>query len=450
MNVKKIIALFASMFFFSNAYSLSDDYGLRANNDQNMSFDVKTTSNYKYFYSIMMVSKAPNGYSNLNNFKNIYFVLDKANNEGQLTKEGKELYKVVSTLNSNIKKFPSLKLTPYGEKMISAIGESYAKSRASFMLSKKDYDDCVNIKFIFNGDDVSLQTGESLILGMTKSLPPTANIIYEQELNDGLLSFYDTNEYKRYLNSYPELDKSLGTLDVLKQYKTYIESVLPRIFKEKFVKELTHIGVLTNKKLLSKVDDKVFVKDLFELYQFIPSIEPQIASTYKSLFDLLVRPSERKFFSSVDDARLFYKYGAGLKSLQISKTFSALIYKDFFDVISFEKEDLFDNTAFKAYFVDPKTLLSFMSFLRGEQLGTPLSVNEGYDLNANVYNVSQIAPQGSVLLADIYKNQENNYAVKFSLNGKDIMLTSNCNNSKIDSNYYDISKLNDCLLTDGK
>ena len=145
-------------------------------------------------------------------------------------------------LKPTITKMSKTALTPVGIGGVSKLGTDFGKSRSKLIASKATYDKEINIQFVYDGDPLGLETGEKFVLGITNNLPEDNVIVYDEIKDENTLAFFYNTEYKNYLNNYPDLEKALGKMRVDKQYKSYIESVLPRILKKVKIDELVHLG----------------------------------------------------------------------------------------------------------------------------------------------------------------------------------------------------------------
>jgi hypothetical protein len=448
--LKKMVPIVVSSVFINYAAFATDDYGLRTIRDVSEQNSSRVSDSYDLIFSFAMVSKGASGYNNINNFNNLYLVLDKAKKADQLTTEGEELYLVTKTLGEYVKNLSPSKLTDNGKLLVTDLGANFAKNRQKLLLNKQDYDKEIAILFDYNGEQLALSTGENFVLGMTKSLPSDSQIVYMQEdnkaqtENEKILAFYDTNEYKRYLTNYPDLEKALGKILVARQTKAYIGNVIPRVFKKQFASEITHIGIVTDRRLMTKVEAKDFVNYLYEMYKFVPSINYDLSAKFAPVFNKVIWESERSYWSSIDDMRMFYRFGPGFDNQPISLNAAKKIFGSYESVVNDIESEIVDEPV-KLYFVDAKAMISYISLLRGDFVGTSIAPNESFNVKDNNFIVSSMTPINSILIWDIYKSRDGKLLVKMKLNGQDVSFKHECKQSE-NSGLYEWHNLRKCIL----
>lgn len=447
--LKKIIPVVLSTIIFTSVYA-NDDYGVKTVTDVSEQSPSRIPDSYELIFSFAMVSKGASGYSNINNFNNFLAVLDKAKKESQLTTDGENLYNATIELKQYIKNLSPSKLTENGKLLITDLGADFAKNRQKLILSKQDYDKEIAILFDYNGEQLALSTGENFVLGMTKSIPSDSQIVYMQEdnkaqaENEKVLAFYDSNEYKRYLTNYPDLEKALGKILVARQTKAYIDNVIPRVFKKQFTNEITHLGIMADRRTMTKVEAKDFVSYLYELYRFIPSINNDLATKYNAIFNHIILESEREYWSAIEDARIFYRFGPGFNNQPISKNAANKILESYSSIISDVSADNIDEPV-KLYFLDSKAMISFITMLKGDELGKSLSPNDTFNVKSNKFKVSQLTPINAILIWDVYKTRDGKFYIKMKLNGKDANFKSDCKNIN-GLGLYEWTSLKNCLM----
>ena len=433
MKITKI----AAAFILSGAVSLlsvanaTGDYVFRTENSYNTdSINVQQYDGYTHVFSYVVLSKGAMGYQNINNFDDLFHSLARCDKEKMLTDEGTELFNLIKALRPTITKLSKTALTPVGVGDVSKIGTDFGKPRAGLIKSKATYDKEINIQFVYDGDPLALETGEKFVLGITNNLPEDNVIVYDEIKDESNLAFFYSTEYKNYLNNYPELEKALGKMRVEKQYKSYIESVLPRILKKAKVDELVHLGFSTG---TARIDDKDFVNDLYLFYQILPNIDKILAQKYSTLMDTVLRPNEREFFAKMEDRAAYYKFGPGFKNNRIGVYSGKKIVKEIVeDLIAINSEE-----PLKVMVLDARALISLESYLFREEFDE-IDSNEKISESQNSFSVSEYAPLSSLLIFDLYKNADAKYFAKITLNGKTKKVNKDWDSAK-KTDLYDLS-----------
>lgn len=442
-----VLALATSCILSSSLAASESEYGTRYISTAREDSQAKLPGDYEHIFSFAMVSKGAGGFRNYIYFRNLQAVLAKAKKENQLKPEGLNLYKAVIDLESSIKNSSPAKLSHRGVETISAIGMNFAKNRYKLLMNKA-FDNEISVLFEYNGDNLSLNTGENFILGMTKSLPDNYQIIFMQDDEqtqkevDKVLSFYNNTEYSRYLTSYPALVNALGKHQIAKQTTNYNDAVIKRLFEKEFCSSFSHRGIMFDQSMQSRIEVPDFVKYIYELYTFLPTLGENVENSYQSLFDVVMPKNEREYWASVEDAGLFYKFGPGFKNQQISQVAASKIFESLDKTLKDVSEENIDEPA-KLYFVDPKTMVSFISFIKGEQVGEPIALNKEFDVTNNLFKGYEIAPINGILIWDIYRNRAGKYFVKFKFNGKDANFKASCGTSN--NGLYEWEKIESCM-----
>ncbi len=440
MKITKIaLSVFLGGFISLSSFaSENSDYVYRTENNYN---DLKAQEfeNLNLIYSIAVVTKGATGYYNLNDFENLYTSLLKCNKEKQLTDDGVALFNFISKIRPAVKSLSKNNLTQIGTTKVGRLGADYSKSRVELIKSKESLDSKeINIQFVYDGDELSLKTGEKFVLGMTNNLSLEDIVVYDEQNDEKNLAFFYSNNYKNYLNNYPELEKAIGIMRVDKQYNAFIESIIPRVLKKQKYDELLHIGFSSDSSM-SKIDDKDFVSYIYELYKFIPSLNRNLSEQETQLIDKIIRPDERKYFSKMEDRIAYYRFGPGFKDNQIAIESGKNIVKNiFFDIKNINSEE-----PVKVYLLDPRALISVESYLLQD------NITEQYESRIDInkednFSVSKLAPLNSILVFDVYKNSNSEFFVNIKLNGNDVELTKELREA-LENNLYNVEKINEII-----
>lgn len=451
LSYKKVLTCLLAIVlgsYSSCTLALSDEYSIKNIIDAKEVSETATSEDYDLIYSMAMVSKGASGYKNNIYLTNLYSVLEKAHNDKQLTNDGTVFYNAVKEIKQFLKHSSPTKLTERGGDLLSDLGANYAKNRKHLLL-ENNYENEITISFSYNGDMLSLSTGEKFILGMTRNLSDETQIVYIQDDDatqkniEKVLSFYDTNEYTRYLSSYPALVGAIGKHQVTKQTVTYSEALINRIFKKNFAESFIHMGVMPDKTILSKIEIKDFTKYVYDLYTFLPSLSDSLAKKYQATFDAIMPSKERLYWSVLDDASLFYKYGPGFKNQEISKKSASKVFELLKQSVDNFVQGNTEETI-KLFFVDYKLMLSFLSFLKGDELGAPLEINELFNIHSNTFKASKLAPLNSILIIDLFKDKKGSLFFRIKHNGNEMLLKSSC--GEADKAFYELKNIEQCLL----
>ncbi len=444
---KKILAIAVGLTFTSPAYAVEEGYGLRTIIDYNEQ-PSSITSPYKHVYSLAMITKGAAGYSNITNFKNLFLTLQQAHEKEQLTPEGEELLTSVQAIAPRLRELSATRLTNRGSLQVKDLGKLFAQNRLELLMSTKTYDNDIPLLFEYNGDQLSLDTGENFVLGMVKALPADTQLVYQQEeeQNHGdiekLLSFYDTNVYKRYTSSYPDLEKALGRLKVAKQTKSYIDIVINRIFKQKYANEISHIGIMVGRENYAKIEAEDFVSYVYNFWRFLPSLSQDTALKYTELFDVILPKDERRYWARYEDAEYFYKYGPGFSNQQMSVPYAQRLFHEFNDVVSTIGDDL--SGGVKLYFVDAKAMVAYLSLIQGEVIGDSIDPKLTFDMRNGAFQMEKLVPLNSILIWDIYRSASGEAFASVKHNGNIIQLRASCG-ATMPNGLYKWSQLQACL-----
>ena len=330
----------SGLFVLSPLAFASDDLGLRTLNNVKEIPLASNTDGYEYFYSNVFVSNGPHGLTNQSSFNHLMMIMSEARKSENLTNDGIKLYESLVQVKKLIGKKSSTTLTSYGANVVSSLGNVFVKPRLQSLLTAQDRDNKINIEFEYAGDSISLDTGEKFVQGMSRSVSENLEISFEENDNNKLLAFFNTSDYRRFLNSYSDLVKMVGKLEVAEQTKNNIDSILKRIFKKKYFDEMNHNGMFVIKRNLVKMEKNVFVKCLYEIYKFLPSENPRNLADFNKVMDDVIRPSERDYFSKLNNVELYYSYGPSFDTNQITSQQGKNFYKDFVETISNHEDDI--------------------------------------------------------------------------------------------------------------
>lgn len=431
------------------ATAAGTDYSVKTMNT--VSEGSTNQAGYNQVYSFALVTNGPNGYDDIRELNSLFIALKKAHKAEQLTAEGEKLFQLVDRVYPRLKSVSGDRLTDLGVSVVSNLGAEYAKNRRSYFSSRIDYENNISMLFSFNGDNLSLNTGENFVLGMTRVLGQETELIYEQGIDEKALAYYRQTEYKNYLNNYPDLEKVLGRLSVMNQNRSYIANVLPRIFKKKLLDEVSHIGLIDQAQRI-KLEGKDIVLGLYHFYRIFPSYDPALAETVKAFFnESIMRESERNFFASIEGAETFYKYGPGFNNQKISKEAGKKFEEDLASEMSrlVEAGGKSMEDAGKLYFTDYRAALNILSFFMSDNLSPSLKPKDLITLTGEgSFDLSQIVPLNTMIVLDVYRNGDGELVLKMMVNGKDVKFRNGCFPETPDSYYYKWSMLEDCFIHD--
>ena len=450
LSIKKISLFMSGLFVLSPLAFASDDLGLRTLNNVKEIPLASNTDGYEYFYSNVFVSNGPHGLTNQSSFNHLMMIMSEARKSENLTNDGVKLYESLVQVKKLIGKKSSTTLTSYGANVVSSLGNVFVKPRLQSLLTAQDRDNKINIEFEYAGDSISLDTGEKFVQGMSRSVSENLEISFEENDNNKLLAFFNTSDYRRFLNSYSDLVKMVGKLEVAEQTKNNIDSILKRIFKKKYFDEMNHNGMFVIKRNLVKMEKNVFVKCLYEIYKFLPSENPRNLADFNKVMDDVIRPSERDYFSKLNNVELYYSYGPSFDTNQITSQQGKNFYKDFVETISNHEDDIYEYPM-KLSFADSRALLTYLSFLMGDTIKDAVaSENKKFDPIRGKFDFKLIIPQNSILVFDLYKNKENEILVRPSFNGKALELKKECERVSVNNEFYTLTNLNKCFDSEEK
>ena len=326
-----------------------------------------------------------------------------------------------------------------GINAVNHLGTSYAQSRKNLMLNKK-YETNINVVFAYDGSNIALKTGEQFVLGIIKSFSDgKIQIEYVQDEMPDVLAYYETREYRDWLNSYPDTHRQLGQIKYSSQQKSnqtrnYVDNVLQRIFKKKFLGSITGNTLI----LESRVEGRDIVDAIFDTYKFLPSLSIQEAEDFNKTFGDIMRNDERRLFSAIDNATLFISVGPSVTG-QIQTTEQG---RRLFNDLHITLQDFLETKEepVKFYFIDPKAMLSFLTLLEGSKLGETLGPNENYSYQDDVFKVSTLTPLNSIMIWDFFSNKDGKIMVRINHNGKILTLKDKCQPVNDSYNWNDLTK----------
>lgn len=450
LSIKKISLFMSGLLILSPLAFASDDLGLRTLNNVK---EVPLASNidgYEYFYSNVLVSNGPHGLANQSSFNHLMMILSEAKKSDNLTNDGIKLYESFVQVKKLLGTNSSTTLTSFGTNVVSSLGNTFVKPRLQALLTSQDSDNKINIEFEYAGDSTSLDTGEKFVQGMSRSISEKQEITFEENDNNKLLAFFNTSDYRRFLNSYSDLVKMVGKLEVAEQTKNNINSILKRIFKKKYLDEMNHYGMFVVKRNLVKMEKNAFVKSIYEVYKFLPSENPRNIAEFNKIMDDVIRPSERDYFSKLNNIELYYSYGPSFDTNQITSQQGKNFYKDFTETISNQEDDMYEYPM-KLSFLDSRALFTYLSFLMGDTIkDTVASENKKFDPIRSKFDFKLSIPQNSILVFDVYKNKNNEILIRPSLNGKSLELKKECERFSANKEFYKLTNLNKCFDNEEK
>ena len=426
-------------------------YGLRTlNNDVTAkSLETQPIDGFNYVFTAAFVTKGAWGYDNINEDDRFIKVMERAKQEDQLTTEGEHLYKAVKKLGPKITSVSFNELTLSGVNAINSLGANFAQSRKNLLTNHKMYDNNVDILFSYDGSEVSLKTGEQFVLGLIKSfVNDKIQIEYIQEEQTDL-GYYESLEYKRWLITYPDTHRQLGQIKYgtgsnskqkSNQTKNYVDNVLQRIFKRTFLNKIQHNSLILD----THVEGRDVVEALFDIYKFLPSINIQEADEFNKVLADIMTKEEKRLFSAIDNANMFIKYGPSVTGQNQTTEPGRRLFRDLNITLQDSRDNNDDQVKF--YFIDPRSLLSLLTLLKGNELGEQINSNENYSYTEDVFKTSQLAPLNSIMIWDFYKNRDNKILVKINHNGKLLKLKEDCQEQiEPNSKTYDWEEITQCL-----
>lgn len=428
------------------SWALDNNYGVRTiNKDITASqLEHKAIDGYNFIFSAAFVTKGAWGYDNPNNFTKLITILEKAQKEKELTSEGANLLAALLKLKPKILANPNDALTMTGINSVNQLGTSYAQTRKNLLLSHKTFDNNIDVLFAYDGSNISLKTGEQFVLGLIKSFTnDKIQIEYIQDEQPDVLAYYESREFRDWVNSYPDTHRLLGKIKYSSQQKSnqiknYVDNINQRIFKKKFLNSVNGNSLIIDS---SRVEPRDIVDYIFEIYKFLPSINIQEANDFNTVLDDIMRNEERRQFSAIDNANLFTTVGPSVTG-QIQTTEQG---RRLFNDLHITLQDFLETNdePVKLYFIDPRALLSFLTLLEGSKLGNTLGPNEDYSYTADTFKVGDLAPLNSILIFDFYKNRDNKILVKINHNGKILTLKDTC--QSLENTAYNWEDLAKCL-----
>lgn len=435
------------------AWALSDDYGLRTLNSGLTAEQLaqKPVDGYNYVFTSAFVTKGAWGYDNLSDFSKLTSVLKRAEKEDQLTTEGVALYAAIKRLEPKIRKYSYSDLTVAGINAVNELGAGYGETRRNLMASHKMYDNSIDILFAYDGNDVSLKTGEQFVLGLIRSFEnDRIQIEYAQD-ESADLAYYESLDYRRWLSSYPDTRVKLGQIKYgvsadgqskSNQTRNYVDNVLQRIFKKKFITVINHNSLILD----SRIEARDIVGYLFDFYKYLPSLSVEDADEFAPFMGEVMRDDEKRFFSAVDNATNFIRYGPSVAGQTQTEEPGRKIFADLAATITEYRESSDEQVKF--YFVDPRAMLSLLTLLEGEGLDKPLAGPETYSYNRDSFKVSRLTPLNTIVIWDFYRNSDGEIVVRINHNGEPLRIRETCPAAVAD--YYRWDALAECFAGAGE
>jgi hypothetical protein len=182
----------------------------------------------------------------------------------------------------------------------------------------------------------------------------------------------------------------------------------------------------------------------------LPSENPRNIAEFNKIMDDVIRPSERDYFSKLNNIELYYSYGPSFDTNQITSQQGKNFYKDFTETISNQEDDMYEYPM-KLSFLDSRALFTYLSFLMGDTIkDTVASENKKFDPIRSKFDFKLSIPQNSILVFDVYKNKNNEILIRPSLNGKSLELKKECERFSANKEFYKLTNLNKCFDNEEK
>ena len=318
----------------------------------------------------------------------------------------------------------------------------FTRQQQFFEAAAKDGE---HIQIVTSGNDRAVDSGANFADALEAASSSLKGLVDEPKANEDLLYFHKAAAnagYQEYVDSDPRVKAAIKSIEKSEPVNAAARDMLEQIFTTSFVDRLAagEFDFVDHGKGTKHLKDVASAADsIYNLYLIAPGMKDEGDWD----FEKFVPAKDAEQLAYLLDAQDFYEKGPGFEGDDITYKMADVLLDDFFAQIQ-QKVDGTSKLAGDFRFAHAEIIFPFATLLGLEGSTKQAAEGEIYTYGNNPWRGETVAPMAANVQWDVYKDANNNYAVRMLYNEKEVSFKNGCEPLSPGSFFYSFDGLKEC------
>ncbi|MFE1882598.1 histidine-type phosphatase [Streptomyces diastatochromogenes] len=358
---------------------------------------------------------------------------DKAEAEGQLTREGEEFGPKVRALQAAMAKVGYGNLSGRGKQELKDTAARLQQRLPSLFGTIAANGEKIDV--VSSGQGRAVDSGNVFAGALADTDPALKPLIGPTRTDKDLLYFHKAAggaAYRDYIAHDQRLADTLNSITDQPRTHEAAHSVLRRIFKDAFVEQIT--------------DQVPAAQAVYNLYAIAPAMSEESPDGQGWGMERYISRSDAAWFGYLSDAEDFYEKGPGFADSDITYKMAGVLLDDFFKQVEAKRDGTSDLGA-ELRFTHAEEIIPLAALMDLPGSTKPTTPGEPYTYADNPWRGASVSPLGANIQWDVFQNG-NRYLVRMLYNEQETPFKAGCRPVAKGSAFYDLDELERCFGRD--
>ncbi|MFC9126814.1 histidine-type phosphatase [Streptomyces sp. NPDC057099] len=355
---------------------------------------------------------------------------DKAQSEGQLTREGREFGPKVRALLDAMSKVGYGNLSGRGKQEIA--GTAVRMEQRLPGLFRQIAKNGEKIDVVSSGQGRAVDSGNLFAATLGTTDPALKPLIGPARSDANLLYFHKAAggaAYRDYIDNDQRLAHTLDKLTDQPKTHRAARSVLRGLFTPAFVQGIT--------------DEVQAAQAVFNLYAIAPAMSEESPGGKGWGMERYLSRGDAAWFGYLSDVEDFYEKGPGFADSDITYKMADVLLDDFFKQVEAKRAGTSDLGA-ELRFTHAEEIIPLAALMKLPGSTVGVTPEKPYTYPDNPWRGASVAPMASNIQWDVFR-KGNTYLVRMLYNEKETAFKTGCRPVAKGSKFYDFKELERCF-----
>ncbi|WP_225821201.1 histidine-type phosphatase [Streptomyces naphthomycinicus] len=358
---------------------------------------------------------------------------DKAEEEGQLTREGEEFGPRVRALQAAMAKVGYGNLSGRGRQELADTAVRLARRLPSLFTRIADAGEKIDV--VSSGQGRAVDSGTVFTDALAGTDPALKPLIGPARTDKDLLYFHKAAggaAYREYIENDQRLKDTLKGVTDQPRTREAARGVLGRIFKEPFVAGIT--------------DPTGAARAVYNLYAIAPAMSEESPDGAGWGMERFISRRDAAWFGYLSDAEDFYEKGPGFSDSDITYKMAGVLLDDLFKQVEAKRAGT-GGVGAELRFTHAEEIIPLAALMGLPGSTEPAAPGRAYTYARNPWRGAAVSPLGANIQWDVFRKGDR-FLVRMLYNEKETAFRTGCRPIRKGSAFYDLDELERCFGRD--